>query len=173
MNSVITVGQRTQREALSALERTVVGILLAMVLIWTAFQVMDVQSLFPPIGILYALGSIIVAAVILLNHKSWSPALAAGWAVLMLIPETVPAVRHLIDWSDIYTHFGHYLIIMTFFPLAIALMALGVGSTIQNRRHEAHDRHAPSWLSTAMPAMVALIIVANAVVVALYLLEIP
>ena len=36
MNPAIPIGQRTQRHALSALERAVVGILVAMAAIWTA-----------------------------------------------------------------------------------------------------------------------------------------
>lgn len=122
MNATITVPQRTRREALSALERAAVGILLTMAVIWTVFQVIEIQALFPPIGLLYTIGSAVIAVVMLLGRKRWSPGLAAGWAVLMMIPESLPAIGHLTNWDEIYTHFAHYLIIVTFFPLAIAAM---------------------------------------------------
>lgn len=173
MSSVVSFGQRAQREALSVLESLAVGILLAMVLIWTIFQVVELQSVFPPIGILYALGSIMITAVIVVGRRRWSPALAAGWAVLMLIPESIPAIGHLTEWSEIYTHFAHYLIIMTFFPLAMALATIGIMATVQNYRHEPENRPAPNWLRGAMLAVASFIVIANAVVVALYLFDIP
>jgi hypothetical protein len=172
MSSAIAVGQRTERTPLSTLESLTVGILAGMVLVWITFQVVDLQALFPPIGILYALGSIAAAAAILLSRRHWSPALAAGWSVMM-IPESIPAVEHLLDWNDFYTHFGHYLIIMTFFPLAIALVASGIGATVQNYNHEPQDRQAPDWLQSAILGVVTLVLVANAVTVALYAFHIP
>lgn len=173
MNPTVVVGQRTERAPLSTLENLTAGILAGMVLIWITFQVVELQALFPPIGILYALGSMAVAGAILFSRRQWSPALAAGWSVMMMIPESVPAAGHMLHWEDIYTHFSHYLIIMTFFPLAIALIATGIGATIQNYTREPHNRPAPDWLRIAVQSLTAVIVVANALVIALYLLEIP
>ena len=173
MSSAVLVGKRTERGTLSALETLTVGILAGMVLIWITFQVVEIQALFPPIGILYALGSAIIAGVMVLGHRPWSPAVAAGWGVLMMIPESIPAMGHLLHWNDIYTHFGHYLIIMTFFPLAIGLVAAGIGATVQNVRREPEDRRAPHWLRGALLGVVALILVANTATVALYAFHIP
>ncbi len=173
MNSTLALGQRTRSTALSPLEGTTVGILLAMVLVWTTFQIVEIRALFPPIGTLWALGSAVIATVIVLGHRSWSPALAAGWAVLVMIPESIPAIGHLTDRSEIYTHFGHYLVIATFFPLALALVATGTLATIQNRQHAPDNRPAPAWLPRAAAGTVSLIVIANAAVVALYLLDIP
>ena len=173
MNLAVGVGRRAERSTLSALETLTVGILAGMILIWLSFQVVDLQALFPPIGILYALGSIIVAGTIMLGRWQRSPALAAGWGLLMMIPESVPAIGHLLDWNDLYTHFAHYLIIMTFFPLAILLVAAGIGATIQNARREPGDRRAPRWLRGALLGVGTLILVSNAVTVLLYAFRIP
>lgn len=140
MDGTMIVGQRAARTPLSTLERLTVGLLAGMVPIWIAFQVLDLQALFPPIGIVYALGSILVLGAVLLTSKRWSPALAAGWGAAMMIPESIPAIGHLLHWGDIYTHFAHYLLIMTFFPLAIALVATGIWATVQNYKHGQPDR---------------------------------
>jgi len=173
MSIAIASRQRTERTPLSTLENLIVGILGMMVLVWITFQVVDLQALFPPIGILYALGSIAMAAVIVFSRRLWSPALAAGWSVVMMIPESLPAVEHLLHWDDLSTHFGHYVVIMTFFPLAFALVAAGVGATVQNYRHEPQDRVAPDWLRSAVLGLIAFIVVANAVTIILYALDIP
>jgi hypothetical protein len=173
MSSAIAVGQRTERVSLSPLEDLTVGILAGMVLVWITFQVVDLQALFPPIGILYALGSIAVAGAIVFSRRHWSPALASGWSVMMMIPESLPAIEHLLHWDDIYTHFGHYLIIMTFFPLAFALVASGIGATVQNYKRESQDRHAPDWLRTAVLGLITLIVLANALTIGLYIFDIP
>ena len=173
MNLAVGVGRRAERSTLSALETLTVGILTGMILIWLSFQVVDLQALFPPIGILYALGSAIVAGTIMLGRWQRSPALAAGWGLLMMIPESMPAIGHLLDWNDLYTHFSHYLIIMTFFPLAILLVAAGIGAAIQNAGREPEDRRAPHWLRGALVGVGMLILVANAVTVLLYAFRIP
>ncbi len=173
MNAVIVVGKPTEGRALRPLETVTVGILAGMVLIWAMFQVVEIQALFPPIGILYALGSIVVAGAILLTRSHWSPALAAGWGAMMMIPESILAIKHLIHWDEIYTHFGHYLIIMTFCPLAIALVAAGIAATVQNYKHEPQDRRAPHWLRGTVLGVVTLVLVANIVTVALYAFHIP
>lgn len=173
MNTALVVGQRTEREALSTLEKLLVATLAAMVLIWIPFQVLDIRALFPPIGTLYAIGSIIIAGAILLSRKRWCPVLAAGWGVLMTIPESTPAFDHLLHWNDIYTHFTHYLIIMTFFPLVIVMVATGIGATVQNYRRPAQDRHAPDWLRASLLGVMTLIIIANLVTVTLYAFQIP
>jgi hypothetical protein len=172
MNQGITIGQRAREEALGALDRTLAGILASMALIWSAFQVVEIQAVFPPIGILYALGSTAIAAVIVVGRPAWGPALAAGWGALMMVPESIPAIGHLTDWSEIYSHFVHYLVIVTFFPLAIALVATGIGATVRIRRG-ADTRQAPAWLPPALLALAALIAVANTVVIALYTFDIP
>ncbi len=158
---------------LTTLEQLTVGLLIGMVLIWTTFQVVGVRALFPPIGIVYALGSIAVAGAMLRSRKRWSPAIAAGWGVAMIIPEGMAARSHLLHWNEIYTHFDHYLLIMTFFPLAIALVATGIGATVQNYRREREDRRAPDWLRGAALGVATLILVANAVTVILYASKIP
>lgn len=173
MSSALAVEQRTERAPLSTLENLTVGILAGMVLVWITFQVVDLQALFPPIGILYALGSIAVAGTIAFSRRHWSPALAAGWSVMMMIPESVLALEHLLHWDDIYTHFGHYLIIMTFFPLAFALVASGIGATVQNYKREPQDRHAPDWLRSAVLGLIAFIVLANALTIGLYVFDIP
>ncbi len=158
---------------LTTLEQLTAGLLIGMVLIWTTFQVVGVRALFPPIGIVYTLGSIAVAGAMLSSRKRWSPAIAAGWGVVMIIPEGIATSSHLLHWSEIYTHFDHYLLIMTFFPLVIALVATGIGATLQNYRREREDRRAPNWLRGAALGVVTLILVANAVTVILYAYKIP
>jgi len=173
MSSAVIVGHRAEQGALSVLETLTVGILAGMVLIWLSFQGVEIQALFPPIGILYALGSAIVAVTMVLGHRRWSPALAAGWGLLMMIPESIPAIGHLLHWNGIYTHFGHYLIIMTFFPLAILLVVAAIGATVQNSRREPGDHRAPHWLRDTLLGVVALIFVANVMTVVLYAFRIP
>ncbi len=173
MSTAIAMRQRTERTPLNTLENLNVGILAIMVLVLITFQVVDLQALFPPIGILYALGSIAVAAVIVFGRRIWSPALAAGWSVVMMIPESLPAIEHLLHWGDLSTHFGHYLVIVTFFPLAFALIAAGVGATVQNYKRQPHDRPAPDWLRSALLGLIAFIVVANAVTITLYAFDIP
>jgi hypothetical protein len=119
------------------------------------------------------LGSAIIAGTIMLGRQRWSPALAAGWGLLMMIPESIPAIGHLLHWNDLYTHFGHYLIIMTFFPLAILLVAVGIGATVQNARHQPADRRAPHWLRGALLGVGTLILAANTVTIVLYAFRIP
>ncbi len=158
---------------LTALERLTVGLLAAMVPIWILFQVLVERALFPPIGPVYALGSIAVASAMLRSRKRWSPAVAAGWGVTMMLPESIPAIPHLLHWNDIYTHFAHYVLIMTFFPLAIALVATGIGATVQNYRRDEEDRRAPGWLRDAALGVASLILVANAVTLVLHAYRIP
>ncbi len=167
------VHQPAAREAFTPLERLTVGLLMGMVLIWTTFQVVEVQAIFPPIGIVYALGSIAVTGVMLRSRRGWIPSVAAGWGVTMMIPESIPAISHLLHWSELYTHFGHYLLIMTFFPLAIALVAAGIGATLQNSRREREAQRTPEWLQGAAVGVAALILVANAVTLILYAYKIP
>ncbi|MDP9469298.1 MAG: hypothetical protein M3Q71_01335 [Chloroflexota bacterium] len=158
---------------LTALERLTAGLLAGMVLLWTTFQVVEIRALFPPIGIVYALGSIAVAGATLHSWRRWSPSLAAGWTAVTMIPESIPAISHLLDWTEIYTHFGHYLLIMTFFPLAITLVAAGVGATVQNYRRERQDRRAPNWLRSALLGVAAVILVGNAVTLVLHAYKVP
>ena len=157
----------------TALKRLTAALLMAMVPIWITFQVLGIRALFPPIGNVYALGSIAVAGTLLRSRKRWSPGIASGWSVAMMIPESIPAISHLLHWSEIYTHFDHYLLIMTFFPLAIALVAAGIGATVQNYRSEREDRRAPNWLRGAALGMATLVLTANAVTVILYAYNIP
>lgn len=171
--SAISVRQHTERSTPISLERLVLGTLLAMVFVWIPFQIVEIRSIFPPIGILYALGSIIVAGVVLMSRRAWAPAIASAWGVMMMIPETMPAIGHLTHWNEIYTHFGHYLVIMTFFPLAIALIAAGAVATVQNYTREPNDRYAPDWLPGALIGLIALIVIANAVTIGLYAFDIP
>jgi len=173
MNSSLVVGQRHDRVALSTLESLTVGLLTSMIPIWLVFQALGIQALFPPIGILYAIGSAIVAGVMLFWGKRWSPALAAAWSSAMMIPESMPAIDHLLHWDDLYSHFDHYLLIMTFFPLAITLLATGIAATIENYRGTS-----PAWLGAgplrkALPAVLAVIVVANAVTIVLYAFDVP
>ena len=163
------------RSTRSALESVVLALLGANAAIWITFQVVEIKAPFPPIGILYALGSLIIAGVLLRSRKPWVPALASAWAVLTMIPESIPAVGHLLDWSELYTHFGHYLIIMTFFPLALLMAATGIAATVRNRATAGADVDAPvpSWLRTAVTGVIAFVVVANLVTIILYVLEIP
>lgn len=157
----------------TTLEQLTAGLLAGMVLIWITFQVVGIRALFPPIGIVYALGSIAVAGTLRRGRKRWSPAIAAGWGAAMMIPESMPAISHLLNWNEIYTHFDHYLLIMTFFPLAIALVAAGIGATVQNYRSEREDQRTPNWLRGAALGVATLILVGNAVTVILYAYNIP
>lgn len=159
----------------SALDSTALALLGAMAAIWAVFQVVEIRALFPPIGILYALGSIAVAAVLFRVRKTWAPAVASAWAVLMMVPESIPAVGHLLDWSELYSHFGHYLIIMTFFPLALLLAVVGIAATRRNRAAAVTglDAATPSWLRGALTGVATFIVVANVVTILLYALEIP
>lgn len=162
-----------RRARRSALETTVLAILAAMVVIWIVFQIAAIQSPFPPIGILYALGSVIVGGVLIRVQKPWTPAVASAWALLMMVPESLPAIEHMLDWSELYSHFDHYLLIMTFFPLAALLAVAGIAATRQNRSLAVTgaDAPAPSWLRTAVASVVAFIVVANLVTIALYAFE--
>jgi hypothetical protein len=135
--------------------------------------VLEIGALFPPIGVLYAIGSIIVLAAIFFSRKPWAPALAAVWGAMMLTPESIPASGHLLHWHDIYTHFGHYLVIMTFFPLAIALVVTGIAAAVQNTRMPVSARQTPSWLRGLVVGTVAFIVAGNAVTVILYALNVP
>ena len=152
------------------LQTAILGILLSMVVIWIPFQVIEIGSLFPPIGILYAVGSIIVATAIVRMRQPWSPAIASAWSLMMMAPEIGPAIGHLTDWSDLQGHFGHYLIIMTFFPLAIALFAFGVVAT--SRRYRGLERHAPAWLGKALALTIAFIVIADLVTIAIRVFDI-
>jgi hypothetical protein len=173
MSTAISVQRQADAAARTSLESLAIGILAAMVLVWIPFQVIEIQAIFPPIGILYAVGSIAIAAVIRFTRKRWSPALAAAWGLLMMIPESGPAIGHLRDWSELDGHFGHYLVIMTFFPLALALIATGTLATLRAYRDEAPQQEIPSRLRQALLAGAALIVVANLVTIALYLFDIP
>jgi hypothetical protein len=159
------------RSTRSTLETVMLALLGVITVIWTVFQIVEIKTLFPPIGILYAAGSIILIGLLVRVCKPWMPAVVAAWAVLTMIPESLPAIEHLLDWSELYTHFGHYLIIMTFFPLAFLLVAVGIATTVQNRASAVTD--APSWLRPAVTGVVALIVTANIVTIVLYALEIP
>lgn len=159
------------RSARSAFETLAIVLLGAISVIWIVFQVVEIGGPFPPIGILYALGSIAVAAMLIRLRKPWTPSVASGWAALMMIPESIPAVGHLRDWSELYTHFGHYLVIMTFFPLAALVVVVGLAATAQNRAISGTG--APSWLRVALVSVSVFIIVANAITIMLYAFEIP
>ena len=159
--------------ARNAFERYVVALLGAIAMIWIVFQVVEIRAPFPPIGILYAVGSIAVAGLVVRGGKTWAPAVAAGWAVLMIIPESIPAIGHLRDWSELYTHFGHYLVIVTFFPLAALLAAVGIAATAQNRAITDAGEVAPAWLRVARIGVLSFIVVANLITIMLYVLEIP
>jgi hypothetical protein len=165
----IAVRQQHKTHERTALESAILGILFAMVLVWIPFQVTEIRSLFPPIGILYALGSVIVAGAVLMVRKPWSPLIASAWGALMMVPETGPAIGHLRDWSELAGHFGHYLVIMTFFPLALALVAFGIAAT--SRTYRGLDHQAPTWLRTAAIGIVSFIVIADVVVIALRVLD--
>lgn len=170
--AVHTTESRT-RSSRTVLDTVIIALLGVMAAIWTVFQIVEIKAPFPPIGILYALGSVILAVVLLRSRKTWVPAVVAGWAAVTMIPESIPAIDHLRDWSELYTHFGHYLIIMTFFPLAILLVVVSVVATVRNREATGADAPAPTWLRPALLGVSAFIIVANAVTIVLYALEIP
>jgi hypothetical protein len=173
MNPSLVVGQRHVRVAPSTLESLTVGLLTSMILIWIVFQVVEIKALFPPIGILYAVGSAGIAGVVLLGRKRWSPALAAAWGIAMMIPESMPAIDHMLHWDDLYSHFAHYLLIMTFFPLAITLVATGIAATLQNYRGTSSVRLDSGLLRKALFGVLTLIVIANAVTIALYAFDIP
>jgi hypothetical protein len=173
MNPSLVVGQRQERVALGTLETLTVALLAAMIPVWLVFQVVEIQALFPPIGMLYAVGSAVVAGVILLGRKRWGPALAAAWGTAMMIPEGIPAIDHLLHWDDLHGHFAHYLLIMTFFPLAVTLVATGIAATVQNDRGTSPARLHSGRLRKVLLGLVTLILVANAVTIALYALDIP
>jgi len=153
----------------SALDTAILAVLFAMVLVWIPFQVTEIRALFPPIGILYAVGSILVAGAVLMVRKPWSPLIASAWGALMMVPETGPAIGHLRDWSDLTGHFGHYLVIMTFFPLALALIVFGVAAT--SRTYRGLAQQAPAWLRTAAIGIASVIVIADAVVIVLRILD--
>jgi hypothetical protein len=94
------------RSTRSTLETVMLALLGVITVIWTVFQIVEIKALFPPIGILYAAGSIILIGLLVRVHKPWMPAVVAAWAVLTMIPESLPAIEHLLDWSELYTHFG-------------------------------------------------------------------
>jgi hypothetical protein len=173
MNTVMTIERTGERGVSSPLERTVKGILIAMVPIWVAFQALEIGALFPPIGVLYAVGSMVVLAAIFASRKPWAPAMAAVWGAMMLTPESIPASGHLLHWDDLSTHFGHYLVIMTFFPLALALVATGIAAAVQNTRTPPAARPAPRWLRGLAIGTVTLIVAGNAATVILYALDVP
>jgi hypothetical protein len=173
MNTTMTIERHAERSAMSALERVVMSILAAMVPIWLVFQVLEIGAPFPPIGVLYAVGSIVVLGAMLYSRKPWAPVLAAVWGAMMLTPESIPASGHLLHWNDLYSHFGHYLVIMTFFPLAIALVVTGIAAAVQNSRNPASERPAPRWLRGLAIGTVTLMAIGNGVIVILYAFNIP
>ncbi len=144
---------------LSPLGRLTAGALLALAPIWTAFQVVEI-GLFPPIGTIYALGSLVCAGVARTGRR-WSLAPAVLWGLFMLALEASPTIEHLTDPSGIHDgHFVHYLLICAFLPLVGIIVAGGIGATVQNYRRAPADRPAPRWLGGALLATAALSLVA-------------
>lgn len=147
------------RLPLAPLGRLTLGALLAQAVVWTAFQVIEI-GFFPPIGTVYALGSLLCAGLARTGRR-WSLAPAVLWGLFMLALEASPTIGHLADLSGIHGgHFLHYLLICAFLPLSGIVIAGGIGATVQNYRRAPGDRPAPRWLASTLLATAALSLVA-------------
>jgi hypothetical protein len=139
------VSNVTKRPPLAVLGKVTAWSFVILALQWVWFQIFSIEALFPPIGPLYALGCLVVAGVIAKRHR-WAPALGAGWSVVMLAIESVPAIDHLLHWDEVYSHLAHYLLLTVFVPMAVFIVITGVSATRQNYSVAAAERDTPAWL---------------------------
>lgn len=154
---------RTARPPLAALGRLTLGALLALAPLWIWFQVVEI-GFFPPIGTIYAIGSLIMAGLVA-SRRRWAPGVAAAWAVFMLAIEASPTIDHLTHLDDImHGHFSHYLLNNVMIPLAVIVVTAGIAATRQNYRRDDDDRPAPPWLRGALLATAGASVAANLLV---------